>query len=273
MANARSDRIHPTAVISAEAELADDVVVGPHVIIEGAVRIGPGCVLRPQVHLVGPLTMGQGNCVYTGAVLGERPQHLKFTGEPTGVEIGDGNIFREHVTVHGGTTAGKPTRIGNQNFFMANSHIAHDCRVGDRCILANGALVAGHCTIEDGANLSGNCAVHQFVRIGRLALLSGNSLTTKDIPSFVMQQGINAVVGLNLIGMRRAGFTSAQIEAVRRAFHILYREGQSVPNALPLIEREVGHVDVVVEMVAFIRGSKRGINFSRPHVIEHSEAA
>src|SRR5207245_9604075 len=115
------------------------------------------------------------------------------------------------------------------------------------------------------------CAVHQFVRIGRLALLSGGSLTTKDIPSFVMQQGFNVVVGLNLVGLRRAGFTSAQIEAVRRAFHILYREGRPVPNALETIEREVGHVDVVAEMVAFIRGSQRGINFSRSH--DRSEAA
>jgi UDP-N-acetylglucosamine acyltransferase len=271
MANARSDRIHPTAVISAEAELADDVVVGPYVIVEGAVRIGPGCILRPQVHLVGPLTLGSGNSVYTGAVLGERPQHLKFTAEPTGVEIGDGNIFREHVTVHGGTTPGKPTRIGNHNFLMANAHVAHDCWVGDRCILANGALIAGHCTIQDGANLSGNCAVHQFVRIGRLTLLSGNSLTTKDIPSFVMQQGINTVVGLNLVGMRRAGFTSIQIEAVRRAFHLLYREGRPVSNALEAIEREVGQVDVVAELVAFIRGSKRGINFTRVH--DRDEAA
>jgi UDP-N-acetylglucosamine acyltransferase len=271
MSTTRHDRIHPTAVIAPEAELADDVVVGPYVIIEGAVRIGSGCTLRPQVHLVGPLTMGRGNCVYTGAVLGERPQHLKYTSDPTGVEIGDGNIFREHVTIHGGTTAGKPTRIGNQNFFMANAHIGHDCWVGDRCILANGALVGGHCTLEDGVNLSGNCAVHQFVRVGRLALLSGGSITTKDIPSFLMQQGINCVVGLNLVGMRRAGLTSAQIEAVRRAFHLLYREGRAVPDALNQMERELGHVNVVAELVAFIRASKRGINFNRPH--ERGEAA
>src|SRR4051794_37240432 len=127
MSNRPPSRIHPTALISPEAELAEDVVVGPYTIVEGAVRIGPGCVLRPHVHLVGPLTMGCQNTVFTGAVLGERPQHLKFAEESTGVVIGDHNIFRESVTVHGGTVRGKPTRIGNHNFFMANSHIAHDC--------------------------------------------------------------------------------------------------------------------------------------------------
>jgi UDP-N-acetylglucosamine acyltransferase len=204
-------------------------------------------------------------------VLGERPQHLKYTGAPTGVEIGEGNIFREHVTVHGGTAAGKPTHIGNHNFFMVNAHVAHDCWISDRCILANGALVAGHCTLQDNVLLSGNSAVHQFVRIGRLALLGGGSISTKDIPSFVMQQGINCVVGLNLVGMRRAGLTSVQIEALRRAFHLLYREGRPVTNSLEEIEREVGHVDVVAEMAAFIRASKRGINFSRIH--DRTEAA
>jgi UDP-N-acetylglucosamine acyltransferase len=263
-------RIHPTAVIAPEAELADDVQVGPYVVIEGRVRIGIGCILRPFVHLCGPLTMGRDNAVFTGAVLGERPQHTKYNDEPTSLEIGDGNIIREHVTVHRGTTQSWTTRIGSHNFIMAHSHIAHDCQVGSNCIIANGAMLAGHCTLQDNAYLSGNAAVHQFVRIGRFALLSGNSNTTKDIPPFIIQQGNNCVVGLNLVGMRRAGITGARIEAVRRAFHLLYREGLAVPAALARIEHELGTVDVVQELLTFIRQSTRGINGTRDR---HREAA
>jgi UDP-N-acetylglucosamine acyltransferase len=260
MSIAPTARIHPTAVISPEAVLAGDVVVGPHVAIEGPVRIGPGCVIRPQAYLCGPLTMGRSNTVYSGAVLGERPQHLKYNGEPTCVEIGDGNIFREHVTVHRGTTQAWTTRIGNHNFFMVNSHVAHDCRIGNRCILANGALLGGHCILEDNVYLSGNCAVHQFVRIGRLALLSGCSASTKDIPPFIIQQGIDTVVGVNVIGMRRAGISEERINAVRRASRILYRQGLVIPTALARIEQDLGSIDEVAEMLAFIRRSARGIN-------------
>lgn len=265
MASALIPRIHPTAVIAAEAELAEDVQVGPYVVIEGRVRIGPGCVLRPHAYLCGPLTMGRGNVVFTGAVLGERPQHLQYNDEPTSLEIGDDNIFREHVTVHRGTAYTGKTEIGSRNFFMAGSHIAHDCRIGNGCILANGALVAGHCVLADGAYLSGNCAIHQFVRVGRLALLSGCSATTKDIPPFVMQQGINCVVGINVVGMRRAAMTHAQINAVRQAFHILYRQGRTVRAALDQLEQGLGNVDVVAEMITFIRQSTRGISVTDEH--------
>jgi UDP-N-acetylglucosamine acyltransferase len=260
MSSAHSARIHPTAVISAEAVLADDVVVGPHVVLEGPVTVGPECVLRPHVTLCGPLTMGRGNVVYPGAVLGERPQHLKYNDEKTSVEIGDHNVFREHVTVHRGTTHSWVTRIGSNNFFMVNSHVAHDCKVGNRCILANGALVGGHCEVGDNVYLSGNSAVHQFVRIGRLALLSGCSATTKDIPPFVIQQNIDTVVGVNVVGMRRAGLSHTQIDAVRQAFKVLFRDNMVLPAALARLERELAGVDVVEEMVTFLRQSHRGIS-------------
>jgi UDP-N-acetylglucosamine acyltransferase len=256
---AQSARIHPSAVIAPEAELADDVEVGPFVVIEGAVRVGPGCVLRPGAHLIGPLTMGCHNTVFSHAVLGEQPQHLKYRGEETRLEIGDHNIIREHVTIHRGTTASWVTRVGSHNFLMAGSHIGHDSRVGDHCILANGALVGGHCTLENNVYLSGNSAVHQYVRIGRLALLSGLSGSTKDIPPFVIQHHINIVVGVNVVGMRRAGIPAAHIDAVRQAFHILYRQDHLLPQALARIERDYGQVPEVAEMVAFIRGSARGI--------------
>jgi UDP-N-acetylglucosamine acyltransferase len=253
-------RIHATAIVSPEAELADNVVVGAHVVIEGKVRIGPDCVLRPGALLCGPITMGRGNVVFSGAVLGERPQHLKYNDEPTGLEIGDHNIFREHVTVHRGTAHSRLTRIGSHNFFMVNSHVGHDCTIGNHCILTNGALVAGHCTLEDNVYLSGNCGVHQFVRVGRLAMLGGCSGTTKDIPPFVVQQYIDTVVGVNVIGMRRAGMSHAQINAVREAYRILFREGLPLPAAMAKIEKELGTVDVVQEMLTFLSKCTRGIN-------------
>lgn len=258
-------QIHPTAIVAAEAELADDVVVGPYAIIEGAVRIGPGCVLRPHVHLIGPLTMGRGNTCYTGCVLGERPQHLKYHDEPTRTEIGDHNIFREHVTVHRGTSHSQVTRIGSHNFFMAGCHVAHDAVVGNRCILANGALVAGHCVIDDGAFLSGNAAIHQFVRVGRLAMLSGCTISSKDVPPFAIEQGINCIVAVNVVGMHRAGLSNEQIRAVRRAYNLILQDGVVLSQALEQVEKELGQVDVVAELLQFIRQSPRGIGTSREH--------
>jgi UDP-N-acetylglucosamine acyltransferase len=257
---ARSARLHATAVVSAEVELGEDVVVGPYVVLEGRVRLGAGCVVRPYVHLCGPLTMGRGNIIYTGSVLGERPQHLKYNDEPTSLEIGDHNTFREHVTVHRGTSQAWTTRIGSHNFFMAHSHVAHDCQIGNRCILANGALIGGHCTLGDNVYLSGNCAVHQYIRIGRLALLSGCSATTKDIPPFIIQQNIDTVVGINVVGMRRAGMTKDQIDGVRHAYHILFRKGYVLPEALGRLDHDLAGNDAVREMVTFIRQCHRGIN-------------
>jgi UDP-N-acetylglucosamine acyltransferase len=260
---APSARVHPTALVSPEAELGDNVEVGPYVVIEGRVRVGSGCILRPHVHLCGPLTLGAGNLVFSGTVLGERPQHLKYNDEPTGLEVGDDNIFREYCTIHRGTTQSWKTVIGDRNFFMATAHVAHDCRIGNGCILANSALLAGHCVVGDGAYLSGNCVVHQFVRVGRLALLSGVSGTSKDIPPFIIQQDINSVMGVNVIGMRRAGMSHAEINAVRQAYQIIFREGQTLPNALARLEAELGTVGAVAELIEFIRSSSRGINTVR----------
>jgi len=243
--------------------LADDVEVGAFAVIEGKVEIGPGCIIRPGAYLLGTVAMGQGNVVFSGAVLGEQPQHLKYKGEPTSVQIGDFNIFREHVTVHRGTTHSMKTVIGSHNFLMAGAHVAHDSVIGNRCILTNGSLVAGHCILEDNVIISGNSAVHQFCRVGRLALLSGLSASTKDIPPFVVQQGIDCVSGLNVIGMRRAGLTLEQLAAIKQAFRILYRDGLVLPAALAKLERELGEVDVVQEIVRFLHGCTRGISHMR----------
>jgi UDP-N-acetylglucosamine acyltransferase len=263
-----SCRIHPSAVISPDVQLGEQVEVGPLAIIDGPVNIGAGTIIRPGAYLYGPLTMGQANVVYSGAVLGERPQHLKYNNEPTTLEIGDRNIFREHVTVHRGTTLSMKTVIGNDNFFMVNSHVAHDCVVGNRCVLANGALIAGHCTLQDNVILSGNSAVHQFVRIGRLAMIAGCSATAKDIPPFVIQVGLDNIGGINIVGMKRAGIAREQINAVRAAFKMLFREGLVLPAAMAKMEREFGPLPVIQEMLTFLRGCTKGINFMRNRMQE-----
>ena len=254
-------RIHLTAIISAEAELADDVRVGPYVVIDGPVTVGPGCVIGPHAHLIGPLTLGKGNTIGFGSVVGGAPQHLAYNGEPTAVAIG---TFREHTTVHRGMPRGDGpgtgvTVIGSGNLFMGGSHVAHDCRVGDHGIFANGALLAGHVEVGDRVLLSGNSAVHQFCRVGRLALLSGASATSKDIPPFWVMQDVNRVCGVNVIGMRRAGVPTAEIQAVRKAFRLIYRERLTIPAALLRIEAELGQVPAIREVIDFIRTTKRGI--------------
>jgi UDP-N-acetylglucosamine acyltransferase len=259
---APSARIHPTAVIDPAADIGEGVEIGPFVVVEGKVRIGSGCSVRSGAHLVGPLTMGCDNIVFNHAVLGEEPQHLKYNGEPTRVVIGDHNIFREYVTIHRGTAATGETRVGSHNFLMASSHVAHDCRVGDHCILANGALLAGHCTLENNVYISGNSAIHQFVRVGRLALLSGVSASTVDIPPFILQNSTNVVVGVNVVGMRRAGVPGPHIDGVRKAYHIIYREGLALPASLAKIERDLGNIPETAEMVTFIRASSRGITLN-----------
>jgi UDP-N-acetylglucosamine acyltransferase len=244
--------------------VAENVKIGPYAVIEGPVTIGPGCVIGPHVHLIGPLALGANNQVGTGSVLGGAPQHLGYKGEPTAVEIGEGNVFREHVTVNRAMPLGAGTgvtRVGNRGFFMAGCHIAHDCVVGDEVIFANAALIGGHVTVGDRVFLSGNSAVHQFCRVGRLALLSGASASSKDIPPFFIMQDVNYVRGLNLVGMKRAGLPPAERVAVRKAFRTIYlsRPALPLPAALSRIEAESGTVPAVRELIEFIRTSKRGI--------------
>jgi UDP-N-acetylglucosamine acyltransferase len=264
MPTSNSCVIHPSAVISPEAELAEGVRVGAFVVIDGPVRIGAGTVIRPHAHLIGPLTLGEENDVGTGTVLGGAPQHLGYQGETTDLFIGDRNIFREYVTVHRGMPVSTgpgtgQTRIGNGNLFMVGSHVAHDCQVGNECIFANSAVIGGHVEVGDRALLSGNSAVHQFCRVGRLGLLSGVSATSKDIPPFWVMQDVNRVWGVNTIGMRRAGIPSPEIQAVRRAFAMIYKELLPIPLALLRMEAELGQFPAIRELVAFIRSSKRGI--------------
>jgi UDP-N-acetylglucosamine acyltransferase len=210
------------------------------------------------------MTLGRGNFVGHGAVLGKSPQHKGYRGEPTSLWVGDDNVFREHVTVHRGTVpGGGETRIGNRNLFMIGAHLGHDCRVGNGCTLVNGALVAGHVTLQDDCILSGHSAVQQRVRIGRLAMISGLGSTSKDVPPFVLQQGYNCVTGLNIVGLRRAGVTSEAIAALREAFRMLYKEGRTLRVALERIAADLGEVLEVREFLTFVAESTLGINPAR----------
>ena len=264
MSTLTSELVHPTAVISHEADLADDVQVGPYSVVDGPVRVGPGTVIEAHACLCGPMEMGRDNFVGHGAVLGKGPQHKGYRGEATTLRIGDGNVFREHVTVHRGTAGGGgETRVGHRNLFMIGAHVGHDARVGDDCTLVNGALVGGHVELHDGCILSGHSAVQQRVRVGRLAMLGGLGSVTKDIPPFVIQQGYNCVSGLNLVGLRRSGMEAEAVAALRVAFRILYKEGRTQTSALELIATDLGQVPEVAEFVAFIRETKIGISPAR----------
>lgn len=264
------DLVHSTAAIGPDVELAADVQIGPFAILDGPIRIGPGCIIEGHACLSGPLTMGHDNVIGHGAVLGKNPQSRAYQGEPTGLRIGNGNTIREYVTIHRGTIqGGGETVIGNHNMLMIGAHVGHDCLVGDRCTLVNNALLAGHVQLADGCVLSGHTAVQQRCRIGRLAMLGGMGATTKDVPPFVLQQGYNCVTGLNVIGLRRAGFRRETVDALRQAYRILYKEGRTRCAALDRIEADLGTIPEVLEFVTFIRETTLGINPARNANREH----
>lgn len=252
-------RIHRTAIISPSSQLADDVTVGPYVVLDGAVTLGPGCVVRAHAHLIGPIALGSNNDVGSGCVIGDRPQHTGFRDEASSVTIGDGNTFREQVTVHRGM---KPegTVIGNQNYLMAQCHIGHDCRLGDHNVVANCALVAGHAVIGNRVFLSGHTAIHQYVRIGDGAMFQGLAAVSQDVPPYwLMLYGTNRVGGINRVGMRRGGLSSQDIRAVWSAFRLIYLEKLPISQAVMRMEAELGGSDAVRMVVDFIRQSERGI--------------
>ncbi|VTS01130.1 acyl-ACP--UDP-N-acetylglucosamine O-acyltransferase [Tuwongella immobilis] len=255
-----ASRIHPTAVISSEAQLADGVEVGPYVVIEGPVQVGTGTILRPFTHLIGPLTIGEGNDIGTGTVIGGKPQHAGYQNEPTSTIVGNHNIFREHVTIHRGSHAGTGvTKVGDHNYFMANAHVAHDCEVGNHCYLINNACLGGHVLMADRSMVSGNSAVHQWCRVGRLSLVSGTTSASKDVPPFMIVQRISQVTGINLVGLRRSQFSQQQIQAIKHAYRVLYRSKTPWNLVIPQLEAEYGLVDVIAELLQFIRTTRRGV--------------
>jgi UDP-N-acetylglucosamine acyltransferase len=244
--------VHP------QAKLDPSVEVGPYAVIDAGVEVGPGCVIGPHVYLTGVTTIGAQNRFYAGCVIGEGPQDLKYNGEPTRLRIGDQNVFREHVTVHRSNKTEEETVIGGRNFLMANSHVAHNCHLGDGVILANGALLAGHVTLEDRVFISGNCVVHQFVRIGTLALMQGGSAISKDLPPYTVARGYNGICGLNTVGLRRAGVAAADRLELKQLYRTLFREGQNLRAAAGSAQGRFSS-DCAKRMLEFVAGSKRGV--------------
>ncbi len=225
--------IHPTAIIDPGAQLGEDVEVGPFVCIGGEVEIGQRTVVQSHAVLEGAVRLGADNRIGRGTIIGGLPQDLSFKQDTrSGVEIGNGNVIREHVTIHRGTAAGSVTRLGNKNFLMAGAHLGHNCDIGDKVIVANNCLLGGYVTVEDGAFLGGGCVFHQFMRVGRLAITQGNSGFGKDIPPYLAASGVNTVVGLNVVGLRRAGFDAADRAEIKAAFRLLYESGLNVSQAL-----------------------------------------
>jgi UDP-N-acetylglucosamine acyltransferase len=251
--------VHPTAVLTGEIQLADDVTIGPGCTLAGRIQIGPGTTLVSGAHLHGPLRIGEGNVLYPGSCIGFAPQDLKFdpASEGAGTVIGDRNTFRENVTIHRATGA-RPTTIGSRNYFMAGSHAGHDVRVADDCILANGTLLGGFVEVGNRVVFGGSAAVHQFVRIGRGSMLSGLVGTGLDLCPFFTLFGTHQVGGVNIVGMRRAGHPRSEIDAVRWCFKVLVRSGLPPKTAVERLE-ERGDEPIVREMIDFVRSSKRGI--------------
>jgi UDP-N-acetylglucosamine acyltransferase len=250
--------IHPTAIIHPGAKLDATVRVGPYAVIDEGVELGPDCVLGPHVYLTGQTTIGARNRFYAGCVIGEAPQDLKYSGAPTRLRIGDHNVFREHVTVHRSNQAAEDTVIGSHNFLMANSHVAHNCRLGDLVILANGVLLGGHVTLNDRAFLSGNCIVHQFVRVGTMALMQGGSAISKDLPPYTVACGGNGICGLNTVGLRRAGLTPAERLELKQLYRTLFREGRNLRAAVAHAREKFSSAPAKV-MLDFLAGSTRGV--------------
>jgi UDP-N-acetylglucosamine acyltransferase len=250
--------IHPTALISPQAKLDSSVQVGPYAIIDAGVELGAGCIVGPHVYLTGLLTVGAGNRFHAGCVIGDAPQDLKYDGTPTRVRIGDHNVFREHVTVHRATKPEGETVIGSNNLFMANVHIGHNSHVHNHVILANGVLLAGHVTIFDRAFLSGNAAVHQFVRVGTLAMMQGLSGVTQDLPPFAVSKAMNEMCGLNIVGMRRAGINAADRLEVKKLYRELFRSGKNLRTAVAEAQGKFTG-EPAKTMLAFIAESKRGV--------------
>ena len=251
--------IHPSAILGKSVQLGENNEIGPGCVIEDGAVLGSRNTLWMNVYVGPGTTIGEDNRIHMGAVAGHMPQDLTYAGAPSRTIIGHRNTIREYVTIHRGTKEGSATVIGDDNFLMANAHIAHNCQVGSKTVFANLATLAGYCVVEDGAFLSGMVVLHQFTRVGKLAMISGLSAVNKDVPPYMLCGGRPAVIqGLNVVGMRRAGITASSREEIKRAYKLLYRQGLSVSHVLEAIERECKSSEVQL-LVEFIKKSERGI--------------
>jgi UDP-N-acetylglucosamine acyltransferase len=257
--------VDPSATVAPTARIHSDAVVGPGVrigefcVIESDVVIGAGCLLEPYVYIKRWTTMGERNQISAGTVLGTDPLDKNFTGERSYLKIGDGNTIREHYTVSRGTKPESVTEIGHDNYIMTSGHIAHNCIIGNNTVIASCALVAGYVEVEDRAFVSGGVVIHQFSKIGRLAMIGGNTRVNSDVPPFFLYTGFNVEAkGLNLVGLKRAGYKASDLSTLKKAYQLLYRSGLKLQEALAKIETEIPTADTL-HLVDFIRRSERGI--------------
>jgi UDP-N-acetylglucosamine acyltransferase len=255
-----ASRIHPTAIVSPDAEIAADVEIGAFAIVGEGCTIGAGSVIAPRATLERNVTLGRSVKVGIGTILGGAPQDLKYAGEETAVEIDDGTVIREYVTINRGTAHSFKTTVGKNCLLMSYVHIGHDCRIGNSVILSNVVQLAGHVSIEDKAIISGMSAVHQFARIGRHSFIGGMSRVSKDIPPFLKAVG-NPVklYGLNTIGLQRSGIDEETIRELKRAYRLLFRSDLNVTQAIERAQTEIEPLPEVQELIRFVEGSERGV--------------
>ena len=254
--------IHPTAILSPSARIGPNVRIGPFCVVGDGVEIGEGCTLHSHVVIDGITRIGAFNEFFPFAAIGGKTQDLKYEGEPTHLEIGDRNVFRENTTVHRGTHAHTPTHIGNDNLFLAYSHVAHDCQLGNHIILSNAATLGGHVEVDDHAIISGLAAVHQFCRVGRHSMIGGCARVTQDIPPFMIAEGHPAATrALNSVGLQRRGFSEDQLRSLKNAYKKLFlkRDNNLATAASSLRATITAHDDEVRHLLDFIESSKRGI--------------
>jgi len=250
--------IHPLACVHPDAQVGRDVSIGPFSLVEADVSIGDGCELAANVSIRSGTILGPGNRVFEGSIIGGPPQHVRMPDRPGRVVIGAGNVLREHVTVNRAMSEERQTVIGDNNLLMAGVHVAHDCRLGSRIVIANSAALGGHVIIDDRAFLSGLVGVHQFCRVGRLAMVGGQAHIVKDVPPFVTVDGVSSkIVGLNLVGLRRAGCTPGDIAQLKAAYRLIYRGGLPWTTVLDYLAVQFP-TGIAADFLEFFRGGARG---------------
>ena len=253
-------QIHPTAIVNARTEIGPGTIVGPYCIVGPDVVLGANSWLQHHVTLVGPTTAGARNKFYAYCSIGQQTQDLKYQDEPTYLEIGDENTFREFVTVNRSTTASGKTRIGHRGNYLAYSHIGHDCNVGDAVVFSNNGTLAGHVQVGDHAIMGGLTAVHQFCRLGRYAITGGCSKIVQDVPPFMIADGNPAKVrGINIVGLERNGFSTETIKTIKEAFRLIYRSKFNTRQAVEAIQQELPASAEITQIIEFIQSSERGI--------------
>src|SRR3982075_4699313 len=254
------ERIHPTAIVDHGAQIGAGSEVGPYCVIGADVTLGEHCWLQHHVTLCGPMRAGGRNKFYAYCSIGQQTQDLKYKGEPTYLEIGDQNTFREFVTINRSTTSDGKTRIGNRGNFLAYSHIGHDCTVGDEVVFSNNGTLAGHVEVGDNAVMGGLTAVHQFCRIGRFAITGGCSKIVQDVPPFMIADGNPAEIrGVNLVGLERKNFLPESVKLIKEAFRLIYRSKYNTAQALEAVRKGLSQSEEIIELIQFIEQTERGI--------------